>query len=77
MLQKSEELLEEAVLSQTLNSLREFENGVFNACTTFIETIEYVFHIMFFSNILITKHFNQKQFFIPSWLIWVMFKRKP
>ncbi|XP_021282770.1 serine/threonine-protein kinase haspin homolog isoform X1 [Herrania umbratica] len=37
---KSEELLEEAVLSQTLNSLREFENGVFNACTTFIETID-------------------------------------
>ncbi|XWS42284.1 hypothetical protein CRYUN_Cryun16bG0001600 [Craigia yunnanensis] len=37
---KSEELLEEAVLSQTLNSLREFGNDIFNACTTFIETID-------------------------------------
>ncbi|XP_022720153.1 serine/threonine-protein kinase haspin homolog [Durio zibethinus] len=37
---KSEELLEEAVLSQTLNSLREFKDDVFNACTTFIETID-------------------------------------
>ncbi|XVE89502.1 hypothetical protein DITRI_Ditri20bG0001800 [Diplodiscus trichospermus] len=37
---KSEELLEEALLSRTLNSLREFENENFNACTTFIETID-------------------------------------
>ncbi|KAB2048701.1 hypothetical protein ES319_A13G129000v1 [Gossypium barbadense] len=37
---KSEELLEEAVLSQVLNSLREFEKNDSNACTTFIETID-------------------------------------
>ncbi|MBA0873612.1 hypothetical protein Goshw_004689, partial [Gossypium schwendimanii] len=37
---KSEELLEEAVLSQVLNSLREFEKSDSNACTTFIETID-------------------------------------
>ncbi|KAE8706424.1 putative hydrolase [Hibiscus syriacus] len=37
---KSEELLEEAVLSKALNSLREFEKNDFNACTTFIETID-------------------------------------
>ncbi|XWS64411.1 hypothetical protein CRYUN_Cryun05aG0002300 [Craigia yunnanensis] len=37
---KSEELLAEAVLLQTLNSLREFENDDFNACMTFIETID-------------------------------------
>ncbi|OMO86240.1 Glycoside hydrolase, family 17 [Corchorus capsularis] len=37
---KSEELLEEAVLSQTLNTLRKFENDVSNACMTFIETID-------------------------------------
>ncbi|KAK8994254.1 hypothetical protein V6N11_045353 [Hibiscus sabdariffa] len=37
---KSEELLEEAVLSKALNSLREFEEDDFNACTTFIETID-------------------------------------
>ncbi|GLT88464.1 hypothetical protein SLE2022_064890 [Rubroshorea leprosula] len=37
---KSGELLEEAVLSRTLNSLRDFEHDVFNACTMFIETID-------------------------------------
>ncbi|XVF05892.1 hypothetical protein REPUB_Repub06bG0001000 [Reevesia pubescens] len=37
---KSEELLEEAVLSQALNTLRDFENNVSNACTNFIETID-------------------------------------
>ncbi|XP_039028600.1 serine/threonine-protein kinase haspin homolog, partial [Hibiscus syriacus] len=37
---KSEELLEEAVLSKALNSLREIEKDDFNACTTFIETID-------------------------------------
>ncbi|KAG4111664.1 hypothetical protein ERO13_D13G116600v2 [Gossypium hirsutum] len=37
---KSEELLEEAVLSQVLNSLQEFEKNDSNACTTFIETID-------------------------------------
>ncbi|KAK8545933.1 hypothetical protein V6N12_026742 [Hibiscus sabdariffa] len=37
---KSEELLEEAVLSKALNCLREFEKDDFNACTTFIETID-------------------------------------
>ncbi|GMJ11734.1 Haspin-related gene [Hibiscus trionum] len=37
---KSEELLEEAVLSKALNSLRGFEKDDFNACTTFIETID-------------------------------------
>ena len=37
---KSEELLEEAILSQTLNSLQEFGNDIFSACRTFIETID-------------------------------------
>lgn len=41
--QKSEELLEEVVLSKTLNCLRGQQDDVHNACTTFIETIEYVF----------------------------------
>lgn len=41
--QKSEELLEEVVLSRTLNCLRGQQDDVRNACTTFIDTVEYVF----------------------------------
>ncbi|KAL8527684.1 hypothetical protein ACS0TY_005503 [Phlomoides rotata] len=37
---KSEELLEEVVLSRTLNLLRRHEGEVSNACTTFIQTID-------------------------------------
>ncbi|XP_030551714.1 serine/threonine-protein kinase haspin homolog isoform X2 [Rhodamnia argentea] len=37
---RSEELLEEAVLSQTLNRLRECKDDAYNACTTFIQTID-------------------------------------
>ncbi|XP_030457147.1 serine/threonine-protein kinase haspin homolog isoform X2 [Syzygium oleosum] len=37
---RSEELLEEAVLSQTLNRLRECKDDADNACTTFIQTID-------------------------------------
>ncbi|XP_065851970.1 serine/threonine-protein kinase haspin homolog [Euphorbia lathyris] len=37
---KSEELLEEAVLSRTLNHLRGSDNDSSNACTTFIETLD-------------------------------------
>ncbi|WCJ26853.1 hypothetical protein M5689_008640 [Euphorbia peplus] len=37
---KSEELLEEVVLSRTLNHLRGNENDSHNACTTFIETLD-------------------------------------
>ncbi|KAL0364890.1 UNVERIFIED_CONTAM: Serine/threonine-protein kinase haspin [Sesamum angustifolium] len=37
---KSEELLEEVVLSCTLNHLRGHEGEVSNACTTFIETVD-------------------------------------
>ncbi|KAI3417296.1 Protein kinase domain-containing protein [Psidium guajava] len=37
---RSEELLEEAVLSQTLNRLRECQDDAYNACTTFIQTID-------------------------------------
>uniref|UniRef100_A0A5B6ZRV7 non-specific serine/threonine protein kinase n=1 Tax=Davidia involucrata TaxID=16924 RepID=A0A5B6ZRV7_DAVIN len=37
---RSEELLEEVVLSRTLNRLRGREDHVYNACTTFIETID-------------------------------------
>ncbi|KAK3441443.1 hypothetical protein EUGRSUZ_B01816 [Eucalyptus grandis] len=37
---RSEELLEEAVLSQTLNRLREGKDDACNACTTFIQTID-------------------------------------
>ncbi|GER52294.1 serine/threonine-protein kinase Haspin [Striga asiatica] len=40
---KSEELLEEVVLSCTLNHLRGHKSDVLNACTTFIQTVEYVF----------------------------------
>lgn len=47
VIQKSAELLEEVVLSRTLNWLRRQEDDVRNACTTFIETIEYVFCLMF------------------------------
>ncbi|KAK3025045.1 hypothetical protein RJ639_043323 [Escallonia herrerae] len=36
---RSEELLEEVILSLTLNRLREHGDDVYNACTTFIETI--------------------------------------
>ncbi|XP_059652206.1 serine/threonine-protein kinase haspin homolog [Cornus florida] len=36
---RSEELLEEVILSRTLNRLRGQEDVVYNACTTFIETI--------------------------------------
>lgn len=46
VLQKSEELLEEVVLSWTLNHLRRNEGDTLNACTTFVETFEYVFHFM-------------------------------
>lgn len=41
MLQRSGELLEEVVLSRTLNCLRGREGDGHNACTTFIETVEY------------------------------------
>ncbi|XP_022856903.1 serine/threonine-protein kinase haspin homolog, partial [Olea europaea var. sylvestris] len=37
---KSEELLEEVILSCTLNRLRGHESDVVNACTTFIQTID-------------------------------------
>ncbi|CAI9786147.1 unnamed protein product [Fraxinus pennsylvanica] len=37
---KSEELLEEVILSCTLNRLRGHESNVVNACTTFIQTID-------------------------------------
>ncbi|PSS21628.1 Serine/threonine-protein kinase [Actinidia chinensis var. chinensis] len=37
---RSEELLEEAILSRTLNHLRGRDGHVSNSCTTFIETIE-------------------------------------
>lgn len=37
---RSEELLEEVILSRTLNSLRSNENGADNFCTTFIRTID-------------------------------------
>lgn len=37
---KSEELLEEVVLSWTLNHLRRNEGDTLNACTTFVETFE-------------------------------------
>ncbi|XP_051146488.1 serine/threonine-protein kinase haspin homolog [Andrographis paniculata] len=37
---KSEELLEEVVLSCTLNRLRGHEGDIYNACTTFIQTID-------------------------------------
>lgn len=45
VLQRSEELLEEVILSRTLNCLRG-DGDVYNSCTTFIETIEYVFHLI-------------------------------
>lgn len=48
MLQRSEELLEEVVLSRTLNYLRGNEDNVQNVCTTFIETKEYVFTLEFY-----------------------------
>ncbi|KAK2971698.1 hypothetical protein RJ640_007736 [Escallonia rubra] len=38
---RSEELLEEVILSLTLNRLREHGDDVYKACTTFIETIAY------------------------------------
>ncbi|XP_043723160.1 serine/threonine-protein kinase haspin homolog isoform X2 [Telopea speciosissima] len=37
---RASELLEEVVLSQTLNHLRGHDNNEYNACTTFIETID-------------------------------------
>nr|GMD09325.1 serine/threonine-protein kinase haspin homolog [Ipomoea batatas] len=37
---KAEELLEEVVLSGTLNSLRGYENDMLNCCTSFIQTID-------------------------------------
>ncbi|GAV76021.1 DUF3635 domain-containing protein [Cephalotus follicularis] len=37
---RSEELLEEAILSRTLNRLRGLNNEVYNASTTFIETLD-------------------------------------
>ncbi|KAF5729236.1 serine/threonine-protein kinase haspin [Tripterygium wilfordii] len=37
---RSEELLEEVVLSRTLNCLRGIDDGAHNACTTFIETLD-------------------------------------
>ncbi|KAF5454243.1 hypothetical protein F2P56_023922 [Juglans regia] len=37
---RSEELLEEVILSRTLNCLRGCDGDVYNACTTFIETID-------------------------------------
>jgi hypothetical protein len=46
VLQRSEELLEEVILSRTLNCLRGDDGDVYNSCTTFIETIEYVFHLI-------------------------------
>jgi hypothetical protein len=46
VLQRSEELLEEVILSRTLNCLRGDAGDVYNSCTTFIETIEYVFHLI-------------------------------
>lgn len=48
MLQRSEELLEEVVLSRTLNYLRGNDDNVQNVCTTFIETKEYVFTLKFY-----------------------------
>ncbi|KAJ4954743.1 hypothetical protein NE237_011526 [Protea cynaroides] len=40
MQKRSSELLEEVVLSRTLNNLRGHDNNEYNACTTFIETID-------------------------------------
>ncbi|KAB1202052.1 Serine/threonine-protein kinase haspin [Morella rubra] len=40
MQKRSEELLEEVILSRTLNCLRGDDGDVYNACTTFIETID-------------------------------------
>ncbi|KAG6646830.1 serine/threonine-protein kinase haspin homolog isoform X3 [Carya illinoinensis] len=37
---RSEELIEEVILSRTLNCLRECDGDVCNSCTTFIETID-------------------------------------
>lgn len=38
--QRSDELLEEAILSRTLNHLRASDSQVTNSCTTFIQTLE-------------------------------------
>jgi hypothetical protein len=46
VLQRSEELLEEVILSRTLNYLRGDTGDVYNSCTTFIETIEYVIYLI-------------------------------
>lgn len=39
VLQRSDELLEEAILSRTLNHLRAHDSQVTNSCTTFIQTL--------------------------------------
>ena len=45
LLQRADELLEEVILSWTLNQLREQETKAQNLCPTFIRTQEYVFSV--------------------------------
>lgn len=54
VLQRSGELLEEAILSRTLNHLRGTGGHINNSCTTFIETLEYVHVVIRF--LLIYNH---------------------
>lgn len=45
LLQRADELLEEVILSLTLNQLRERETEAQNLCPTFIRTQEYVISV--------------------------------